>query len=289
MGAATPAPGVRFTVDPGGRPAIELTHGPNRALIARLGAQVLSWSGPEGDTLWTASDATYEEGAPVRGGVPVVFPWFGNHAEDASKPAHGFARGREWTVVATNSSSVTLATRDDEQTRSLWPHEFSAELEVTLRDTLQVAMRVHNPSAETFTFEQALHTYFAVGDIQTASVRGLEGVPCTEHARAPEAAWDPAAPLHFRAETDRVFQDTPAEFMLDAPALRRVVTLTAPAARSAIVWNPWPAKTATLSQMAPDDWQTFCCVETANCKENAVTLAPGDRHQLALTLRRAQR
>ncbi|MEC8652018.1 MAG: cysteine-rich CWC family protein [Planctomycetota bacterium] len=289
MEAATPAPGVRFTVDPGGRPAIELTHGRNRALIARLGAQVLSWSGPDGDALWTASGAAYDDGAPVRGGVPVVFPWFGDHAEDASKPAHGFARGREWTVVATSASSVTLAVRDDEQTRTLWPHEFSVELEVTLRDTLQVTMRVDNPSAENFTFEQALHTYFAVGDIQTASVRGLEGVPCTEHARAPEAGWDPAVPLRFRAETDRVFQGAPAAITLDAPALGREVTLTAPAARSAIVWNPWPVKAATLSQMAPDDWQAFCCVETANCKENAVTLAPGQRHQLTLTLRRAQR
>ena len=284
-----PAAGVRFTEDPGGRAAVELTHGQQRVLIARLGAQLLSWARPDGDAMWTASNAAYDQGAPVRGGVPVVFPWFGEHATDLDKPAHGFVRSSEWTVVATARSSVTLAARDDAQTRALWPHEFSVELEVTLTDALQITMRVHNPSAETFTFEQALHTYFAVGEVQTASVHGLEGVACTEHARAPEASWDQDSPLRFRAETDRVFQDTPAEITLEAPALGRVLTLTAPAARSAIVWNPWPAKTARLSQMAPDDWQAFCCVETANCKENAVELSPGARHELALTLRRAQR
>ena len=286
---SAPADGVRFTEDPGGRAAVELTRGQHQVLIARLGAQVLSWSGPDGDALWTASHATYEAGAPVRGGVPVVFPWFGNHATDPDKPAHGFARSLDWNVVATGPASVTFAARDDERTRALWPHEFSVELEVQLTEDLRVTMRVHNPSAEAFTFEQALHTYFAVGEVQTASVHGLEGVSCTEHARAPEASWDPGAPLRFRAETDRVFQDTPAEITLEAPALGRALTLNAPQARSAIVWNPWPKKTARLSQMAPDDWQTFCCVETANCKENALELAPGQRHELTLTLRRAQR
>jgi len=28
----------------------------------------------------------------IHGGVPVCFPWFGNHPTDATKPAHGFAR-----------------------------------------------------------------------------------------------------------------------------------------------------------------------------------------------------
>ena len=31
-------------------------------------------------------------------------------------------------------------------------------------------------------FEEALHTYFAVGDVRTATVHGLEGVAVTEHA-----------------------------------------------------------------------------------------------------------
>ena len=38
-----------------------------------------------------------------------------------------------------------------------------------------------------------------------------------------------------------------------------------------------PSAHARLSQMLPDDWRAFCCVETANCKDHAVTLAPGGR------------
>jgi len=283
------AQGVAQTKDPGGRPAIELTSGGARALISTVGAQVLSWDPGSGDVLWTASQAQHEPRAPVRGGIPVVFPWFGDHPRGPSMPAHGFARSCDWHLVATDVAAVTLALRDDDATRAIWPHEFSLELEIALSDALRITMRVHNPTNEPFTLEQALHTYFAVGDVREASVHGFEGVPFTEHAAAPEAEWDTSAPLRFRAETDRVFQGAPEQVSICAPALSREVSLKSRQARSAIVWNPWPAKTARLAQMAPEDWQTFCCVETANCKENAVTLAPRARHEMTLTIRSAQR
>ena len=283
------AEGVTFTVDPGGRPAVRLDHEGDHALIALAGAQLLAWGSADEQILWTASAPEYVDRRPVRGGVPVVFPWFGDHPVDDQMPAHGFARSCEWQVVATAPSAVTLALRDDAETLAAWPHEFSLELHVALTETLQLRLTTHNPAETALTFEQALHTYFAVGDVRTASVNGLEGVPVTEHAKRPERAWDRAAPLRFRAETDRVFQGAPAEISLRAPALRREVWLATENAASAIVWNPWPEKAARLSQMRADDWRTFCCVETANCKENAVTLAGGGRHQMTLTLRRAQR
>jgi len=281
--------GVTTSKDPGGREAVLLRSGEHEVTISRTGAQVLSWQTAHGDVLWTASAPAYQPGKPVRGGVPVVFPWFGDHATDADKPAHGFARSRDWQIVATENASVTFALRDDQASRALWPHEFSLELEVALSDQLRITMRCHNPSQQPFTFEQALHTYFAVGDVHEASVHGLEGVEVTEHAREPEGDWDRQAPLRFRAETDRVFQQTPDQITLRAPALAREVTLHTSGARSAIVWNPWPNKTARLSQMLADDWRTFCCIESANCKQNAVTLQPGQRHEMTLVLSVAQR
>lgn len=288
-GGVAQAEGAAFALDPGGRLAVELRRGDDVVQVARTGAQVLSWRRGGEDVLWTASRPSYRDGAAVRGGVPIVFPWFGDHATDEGKPAHGFARSREWQVREFGPASVTLALRDDEETRALWPHAFSLELQVALEDALRVTMQVTNPGDAPWTYEQALHTYFAVGDVHTATVHGLEGVPFTEHAREPEPDWDPDAPLRFRAETDRVFQGSPDRMTLRAPALDREVSLRSAGAASTIVWNPWPAKTARLSQMASDDWRTFCCVETANCKEGAVTLAPGAQHTLSLTLRSGQR
>ena len=277
--------GITRTSDQGGRAALQLDGPGGRVLVSLCGAQVLSWHHAGQDVLWTASKPEHARGKPVRGGVPLVFPWFGDHPTDKKLPAHGFARTLDWQVASTGPGpQVVLATQDDAATRALWPHAFGLRCTVDVRAGLRLALEIENRSPTPFSCEEALHTYFAVGDVHTATVHGLEGVRCTETATAPESGWDPKAPLHFRAETDRVFHGTPDRLELRAPALRRKVVLASTNARSAIVWNPWPAKTAKLSQMAADDWTKFCCIETANVKSEALTLAPGARHTLELRL-----
>jgi len=279
--------GVTRTKDPGGRDALSLSSGGTSVLVAMLGAQVLDFRAATGDVLWSATRAAYEPGKPVRGGVPLVFPWFGDHPTDPKLPAHGFARNLEWRLAhANNDPEVVLETTDDAGTRAMWPHAFRLRLSVSLASptALRLVLTVENSGDREFSFEEALHTYFAVGDVATATVHGLEGVAFAEHAAAPEAKWDPRQPLAFRAETDRIFQGVPETLELRAPALSRRIALTTRDARSAIVWNPWPAKTARLSQMAPDDWKTFCCIENANVRENAVKLPPGAAHRMSLTI-----
>jgi glucose-6-phosphate 1-epimerase len=278
-------PGISRTQDPGGRDALRLEGSGGKLLVAVLGAQVLSWQGPLGEVLWCGSNAEYAPAKPVRGGVPLVFPWFGDHATDKKLPAHGFARTLTWSVAdAKPGPELVLACQDDASTRAMWPHAFVLRLSIALRDRLQLQLTVRNTGASPLRCEEALHTYFAVGDVHTASVHGLEGVPFTETATAPEAAWDTKSPLRFRAETDRVFHGTPDRLELRAPALQRTIAIATQNARSAIVWNPWPAKTAKLSQMSPDDWQRFCCVESANVRQHALTVAPGASHTLSLAL-----
>jgi glucose-6-phosphate 1-epimerase len=278
-------PNVKPDQDPGGRALLRLGHADSTVEVSLAGAQVLRWQQAGSDVLWTASQPQYAAGQPVRGGVPLVFPWFGDHSSNPKLPAHGFARNQPWQLVHANETpEVVLELVDDAATRAMWPHAFRLRLSVALGARLRLTLTVENTGTEPFVFEVALHTYFAVGDVQTASVHGLEGVPCTEQATAPEASWDRAQPLRFRAETDRIFQGVPAQLELRAPALARTVTLSARDARSAIVWNPWSAKTSRLSQMAADDWQRFCCIETANVREHAVRLGAGEAHRLSVAI-----
>jgi len=273
------------TTDPGGRPAVRLTAACGEALVAQLGAQVLSWRDRTGDVLWIGSAEAYAAGKAVRGGAPIVFPWFGAHPDDPTKPQHGFARTLMWRVASLGPGArARFVADDDEATQALWPHRFHLAFDVALADRLELALTVVNRGDAPLRYEEALHTYFALGDVTTASVHGLEAADCVEHAKAPDPHADLRAPVRFRAETDRVYQDAPARIELRAPALGRVVALVAPEARSAIVWSPWPAKASTLSGLGPDDWLRFCCVETANVKQAARTLAPGARATLRLTL-----
>jgi glucose-6-phosphate 1-epimerase len=277
--------GVSRTEDPGGRAALRLEGSEGTTTVSPTGAQVLSWRSALGEVLWTASKPEFAANKPVRGGVPVVFPWFGDHPKDAGLPAHGFARTLEWRLVHDNDGpEVVLEATDDDATRAIWPHAFRLRLYVGVTASLRLMLAVENTGDAPFSCELALHTYFDVGDVETASVHGLEGVTCIETATAPEKGWDQKKPLHFRAETDRIFQGVPERLELRAPALKRNITLKTAGARSAIVWNPWVEKTARLSQMAPDDWKRFCCIESANVRDNALHLKPGESHALSLRI-----
>ncbi|QDV09128.1 Putative glucose-6-phosphate 1-epimerase [Planctomycetes bacterium Poly30] len=274
--------------DAGGRPGLEL-RGPGGCVrMTLLGAHVQSWIHPEhGEVLFMSADASYAERAASRGGIPLVFPWFGAHAERKDAPAHGFARIQPFEVAAQGDGpSVTLRLSDTEDTRALWPHAFLAELTVSVAETLAITLAVTNTGDAAFDFEEALHSYFVVGDVHRATVHGLEGVPHVESASAPqESPPDPSEPIGFCAETDRIYQGVPDRIELRARELDRRIELGTRGARSAIVWNPWIAKAAAMSQLQGDEWQQFVCVESANCRENRVSLEPGATHSMELTLR----
>ena len=61
------------------------------------GAHVWTWQ-PDGQkpVLWMSAKSVFEAGQPIRGGVPVIFPWFGTGPKGTLKPAHGFARFHVW-------------------------------------------------------------------------------------------------------------------------------------------------------------------------------------------------
>jgi len=279
------AEGVFPTRDPGGRAALRLRHGRHSALIALCGAQVLDFRDGDTDLLWTAGAASYLPGKPVRGGIPLVFPWFGDHPTDTGKPAHGFARNLDWQLAqATAAASIELVTDSNTATLRLWPHHFRLRFGAALQDAgLELFLQATNTDAAPWRGELALHSYFAVGDVHTASVHGLENVPFTEHAAAPAAGIDPMVPLRFTAETDRIYQGVPPRIAIAAPALDRRLLLESNAS-SAIVWNPWAAKAARLPQLAAGDWQHFVCVESGDVRQAAWTLQPGESRRLTLRM-----
>jgi D-hexose-6-phosphate mutarotase len=94
----------------------------------------------------------------------------------------------------------------------------------------------------------------------------------------------PDAPIRIGKETDQVHLNTTAACTISDPAWSRRIVIRKTGSNSTVVWNPWIAKTAALPDMAPDEWQGMICVETANVADNALTLAPGDSHQLTAAI-----
>lgn len=56
---------------------------------------------------------------------------------------------------------------------------------------------------------------------------------------------------------------------------------------STVVWNPGPAKAATLSDFRDEAWKTMLCVETANASGDYRVLNEGQSHTLGVLIGRA--
>jgi len=57
------------------------------------GAHLVSWTPSDNcDVLWTSRKSCFETGKPIRGGVPLCFPWFGPHPAQSDAPNHGLVR-----------------------------------------------------------------------------------------------------------------------------------------------------------------------------------------------------
>ncbi len=284
------APGrIAFREGPAGHPVMSLSENRGSCEIALYGAHVLSYQ-PAGQSpvLWLAKSAdTVKPGAPIRGGIPICWPWFGAHPTDGKLPGHGFARLRRWRLLGTaydsHQTSARLQLTHDAETLALWPHHFRLELTVTVSDVLTLELTTTNKSDVPIILTQALHTYFLVGQIMDVRVLGLETVGY--HDVSPAAKDDRQhGAITIRSETDRVYRKTAGECTLVDPQLSRSIVVGKRGSHTTVVWNPWIDKAKRLPDMDDDDYQRFICIETVNAEDDAVTLEPGAEHVIVATI-----
>ncbi|MEZ5818321.1 MAG: D-hexose-6-phosphate mutarotase [Hyphomicrobiaceae bacterium] len=274
-----------------GGPVARLTHGGFQALVALHGAQVLNWTHDGRGLLWLSPIARIRDGKGIRGGIPVCWPWFADHPTDPNKPAHGFVRHRAWSVVATHATSdgvsLSLATATTDGDREMWPHSAEALVTVTLGEALTVALKTRNTGPNPFPLTEALHTYFRVSDIMNVSVTGLEGRVYLDKLDR-FARKSQAGPILVAEEVDRIYLGDTSRIVLHDSGSERVLVIEGSGSASAVVWNPWTAKTARLGDMgSPDAFRQMICIETANAGDDIVTIGPGETHTLGVTYRLA--
>ena len=271
-------------------PRLEIGTPAGAAEIYLHGAHVTRWqpSHTEAPVLWVSEHSFWEDGKPIRGGVPICFPWFGPHGSGPSAPAHGFGRLADWTLVSAverndGRAIATFALEGDRMSEP-WPFRFQATYEVAVGTTLSMSLEVENRDDKEFTFEEALHTYFTVSDIAGVSISGLERTPYLDKAGGSTERTQGDTPIRFTGETDRVYLETTATCSIDDPGLHRRIAVSKENSRSTVVWNPWIAKAHAMADFGDEEWRGMVCVETANVGAAAVRLAPGERHRMTVSL-----
>lgn len=274
-----------FEVGQGGLPRLAVATEECAAHIYPYGAHVTHWQ-PAGQrpVLFVSAKSWFEAGKPIRGGVPVCFPWFGksDHLPDA--PQHGLARIMNWGVETVEQSGgevkAAMFLRSNDSTRRWWPHEFELRLTAVFGRQLLLTLEATNTGADAFEFTEALHSYFYVGDVRRASVSGLEGMDYLDTVGGRTPRQEPDAPLRVEAETDRLYNATQTACVIDCPALGRRIVVDKEGSNSTVVWNPWVDKSRAMPDFGDDEWPLMLCIETANFGPDAVRLPPGASHAM---------
>lgn len=275
-------PGVHGLVGPGGLPILEVATPACRARIALLGAHLMSWApAGEAEVLWMSGKSHFENGKPIRGGVPVCFPWFGG-LPDPAQPAHGFVRSQPFDLVSVENRAdhvfIALEITEARVSAPAWPHPYRLRMEFELGRTLVVRRLVSNSGRDPFTFTGALHTYFTVGDVRDLKVHGFDKTPYVD--RLSNENLTQQGPITFQAETDRIHLPHPGSAEIEDPRMKRRIRISSKGSASTVVWNPWTAKAERMPDYGDHEWPGMVCVETANALTDAVTVAGGARHEL---------
>jgi glucose-6-phosphate 1-epimerase len=278
-------PGIAKIVDGrGGLPCIHVTTARASGEIYLHGAHVTSWKPADAeDALYVSSKSKWQDGTAIRGGVPVCFPWFSTRAEDPRSPAHGLVRTKSWKLEgithADHDVTVALSTVSDEATRKTWFGDYHLLFCATFGEQLRLELIVTNHGTTSIRFEEALHSYFRVGNAAAAKLRGLNGVVYmdkTDGQRERHQHGD----LVISTETDRIYRNTLATVEIEDLTARRRILVAKEDSRDSVVWNPWSDKAKAMSDLGADEWRHFVCVETCNVGDHAINLAPGQSHTM---------
>lgn len=286
---------IQLVAGHNGLPEIHIQNDAASADICLMGAHVLSYRpAGEKEVLFLSEKSNYAQTGPaIRGGVPVCWPWFGPAPHEElpnATTSHGFARQMIWELVERREISsmrteVVLALHDTPESRTIWPHRFELSLNISVGATLELSLTTTNVDETPFTIAQALHTYFAIGEVNALEISGFDGLKFID-----KAPTDPPAPnpqngdICITEETDRIYLGHKGRAVIRDFSNGRQIVIDKSNSTTSVVWNPWVAKSQRMPDFGDEEFHKMVCVETCNVADDAVTLGPGATHTLTAVI-----
>jgi glucose-6-phosphate 1-epimerase len=264
-----------------------------RCEIALFGAQVLSFipKADGRDVLW-CSASRLKSGKPVRGGIPLCWPWFAKQNVSAQSAQHGFVRTLEWQLThqSTTPSGEVLLRLEPPQFpvvapgSNVWPSQCRVSLEISIGATLEQTLITQNNSDQSLVLTQALHSYFRVSDVRRCSVDGLQDREYLDKLLDFASAKQTSA-WQFDESCDRIYLDMSGQTTIVDPVWDREIRIDSRRSASTVVWNPGPQGVRSFDDIPHTDWPQYLCIEVANCSpRDSVNLAPGASHAMQQTI-----
>jgi D-hexose-6-phosphate mutarotase len=277
---------VTFLDGQGELPMLEIGTAWSTAEIYLHGAHVTQFrKKDEPPLLFLSQCSRFNEGQPIRGGVPVVFPWFGPRE---GLGQHGFARVKIWDLkefapAPDGSVSVRFRLPDCPEASAFPP--FTADYSVTVNQSLTLQLVVTNQSKDAeFTFENCLHSYFEVGDVTAISIHRLNGLSYLDTVAGCVEKTEASNSLRIASEVDRLYLNATGTVEILDPRLGRKIRVEKQGSASTVVWNPWIAKARRMPDFGDQEYARMICVESGNVASNSISLLPGGSSTLTVKL-----
>ncbi|WOK94529.1 glucose-6-phosphate 1-epimerase isoform X2 [Canna indica] len=295
--------------DGDGLPRIILTEpAGSSAVISLYGGQVNSWKNKKREELlFVSAKGIAKSHKPIRGGIPICFPQFGNLG---SPERIGFARNRLWELDtcpsplprSNDQSSVDLILKSTSEDLKTWPHSFELRLRVILSPSkLTLIPRVRNTSSKPFSFTFAIRNHISISDVSEVRVEGLETLDYFDNLESGERFTEQADAVTFDGEVDRVYLRTPTKIAIIDHEKKRTLVLRKewlPDAGCCLVyaflchiydfkvinkfdiilmqagvWNPWEKKAKGSPDFGDEDYKSMLCIDSAFA-ESPIVLKP---------------
>lgn len=277
---------VTFLEGRGELPMIEITTPWSTAEIYLQGAHVTHFMKQhEPPLLFLSQCSRFEEGQPIRGGIPIIFPWFGPRE---GMGAHGFARVKAWELrefVPEPDGSVSVRLRLPDYPEAATYPPFELEYVVKVSQQLSLELIVTNKSPEDrLEFEESFHPYFAVDDISAVSVVGLEGCTYLDRVADFVRKVETERGIRISSEVDRTYLNATGNVEIHDARLGRLIRMEKANSASTVLWNPWIAKAQQLPDFGNDEYCNMVCVEPGNVASNKIALHPGESSSLKVKL-----
>lgn len=234
----------------------------NTCKISDFGAQIISCIIQGEEMLFLSKKAVFDCSKPIRGGIPIIFPVFGD-SKYPNMPKHGFARTSKWILHSSNLTDdyqeITFKLESNTETKTMWKYDFILYYHVRLRiDSLETNLEIHNKSEGILPFECLFHNYFGVHDVSNIEIGGL---PIHYYNQLTGRMEDKFRLTNIiDEEVDKIFDESTMCVTLDTKYMIHAY-YNKNMHVNCVLWNPWVEKSKLLNDFGDTEYKKMVCIE----------------------------
>ncbi|KAF8321406.1 glucose-6-phosphate 1-epimerase [Cantharellus anzutake] len=280
--------------DSNGTVTLELPNGAS-AEIKHFGATVISWKSAETsaskdeikERFFLSSKSALDGSKPIRGGIPIVFPFFGGATREEHKPfsSHGFARSEKWEYAGVVSESeenvsVRFVLEPSAGVAAKYDQPFLLEYIVTLSQyQLATELHVTNPATASspLVHQALLHNYIAASPTSTITISPLTNLTYVDKANGGVEQVESRRLVDVKSHTDSVYKSAPGTYEVrwegEGGGGLDIKTSGFP---DVVVWNPHAEVGSKIGDLEEGGWEKYVCVEPGFVS-SWNTLQPGEK------------